>query len=450
MLATRRTLHRLCAACCALACCWAAWHAVRAGASRLLSESVPRLASTEYESEAPALAEGAWRLSPSDPEAAYALAVVAAQRDDDTAAVAALERAVALRPGYYLTWLKLGRARERAGDMDGALAALNETIRLAPTYAEPHWQRGNTLLRAGALDEAFAELRLASASRPALFAYTVDLAWHTHNGDAREVMRATAPRNASERITLARFLVKRGAAAEALVLYRTSDDGVGVNADERRALVADMIAANKFQEASAVWADKHHADVGGGRDGEATTKEKAGGSVIATGRPQTSIFNGGFESPTGSDEPGFDWRFARDARAINFTLDGTTPHGGARSLLLSFDGVSETGARLVSQLVPVEPGARYRLSFAARTEALVSGGMPFVALMNAAGDRALAQSEPLPRDTVAWRAFTLEFTAPDGAALIVVKRLSCPQPTCPIFGRAWFDDFSLEKLSTRN
>ncbi|MGB8507712.1 MAG: hypothetical protein WCD76_04850, partial [Pyrinomonadaceae bacterium] len=221
-------------------------------------------------------------------------------------------------------------------------------------------------------------------------------------------------------------------------LYRTGGEAEA-DADERCALVADMIAAGKFTEAYAVWSDGHRVNV----DRDSTTERAS----------QAGIFNGDFESPSGRDETGFDWRFARAQGSpqspVNFSLDSTRPHGGARSLLLDFDGSPDINARLVSQLLPVEPGARYRLSFAARTESLVSGGMPQVVLMNAAGDRALAQSEALPRDAGEWRVYTVEFIAPEGGMLVAVKRLPCPQPTCPIFGRAWFDDFSLEQLSNR-
>ncbi|MCA1593761.1 MAG: hypothetical protein LC754_14150 [Acidobacteria bacterium] len=430
--ASHHRWRKLLAGACAIGCCWLAWYAVRAGASRLLAESASGLAGTEYEAAALPLAGESLRLNSSDPEAHYALAVASAQSGDDRAAVASLERAVALRPLYYLTWLKLGRARERAGDTDGALAAVRESIRLAPFYAEPRWQLGNTQLRAGNLEAAFAELRRAASSRPALFAYTAELAWHAYDGDAQSVVRACAPHNSLELVALARFLVKHDEGAEALKLYR--DGRADVDAEARRALVADMIVAGKFREAYEVWAD-------GKRAGDA----KGDAAAVESAR-DGAIFNGGFESPAGRDEPGFDWRFAREQQAVSISLDQASPHNGTRSLLFVFDGAPGIALRFASQLVLVEPGARYRLNFAARTENLVSGGTPLVSLMNAAGDKLLAQTDALPRNTGGWREYTIEFDAPDEAVLLVIRRAGCAEATCPIFGRVWFDDFSLKKL----
>jgi hypothetical protein len=99
----------------------------------------------------------------------------------------------------------------------------------------------------------------------------------------------------------------------------------------------------------------------------------------------------------------------------------------------------------------VEPGGRYRLGYAARTEALVSGGPPAVFVLDAGaagGDgRVLAQAEPPPRDSGGWKTYGLEFDAPNeaGAVRVVVRRLTCAAAPCPVFGRVWLDDFSLTK-----
>ena len=226
-------------------CCWAAWYAARVGASRLLSESATRLRGTEYEGEAARLASKAEGLSPSDPEAHDARAVAAAQRGEDKEAVSQLERAAALRPQYFQSWLRLGRARERAGDVGGAVSALRESTRLAPFYAEPRWQLGNTLLRAGSLEEAFAELRVAAASRPSLYPYTVELAWRVYGGDVRAVERAAAPANASARVALARYFARRGFGAEAVAQFRRR---LAVGLEARRREPKDMIDARQFRE----------------------------------------------------------------------------------------------------------------------------------------------------------------------------------------------------------
>jgi hypothetical protein len=119
-------------------------------------------------------------------------------------------------------------------------------------------------------------------------------------------------------------------------------------------------------------------------------------------------------------------------------------------LRFQFEGATNASARLATQLVTVEPGARYRLRFAARSEELVSGGLPFVAVLEAGGDeRTVAHSKQLPTGTRGWEDYTVEFVAPEarGAVLVCIRRESCAQPPCPAFGRVWFDNFVLEKMA---
>src|SRR5256714_2601379 len=438
MIGIRRSLSYPLAVVGLVLCFGAAWYSARAGVARLLSETATGLSFTEYEAMATPLAESAVRLSPSDPESHYARAVAFAQAGDASAAVAELERVAELRPRYYQTWLKLGRARERAGDAEGALAAYRESVRLAPFYAEPRWQLGNALLRGGRLDEAFAELRRAAASRPQLLAYTVELAWRAYGGDARAVTQAVAPQTDAARVSLARFFARHGRAEEALALWRDARRAVGdkehnAGDGERRALVADLIAAGKYKEAYSVWAGD----------------EKGAGSGGVGSVDGASLADGGFESKAGGDEQGFGWRFAPKQAGVAFSLDQSSPHGGTRSLFLNFDGAPDINTRFASQLVPAESGAHYRLTFAARAEDLVSGAPPVVSVLDAAGERALAQSAPLARDTNGWREYELNFTATGDAVLVVIRRAGCDAASCPVFGRAWFDDFSLTKLTPR-
>ena len=98
----------------------------------------------------------------------------------------------------------------------------------------------------------------------------------------------------------------------------------------------------------------------------------------------------------------------------------------------------------------VEPGARYRLSFHARTESVKTGGPPVVVVSDASADdaRVLAQSKPLPQGTTGWQEYEVELTAAPKteAVLVGLRRENCDANPCPMFGRVWLDDFSLRKL----
>lgn len=396
--------------------------AARAGASRLLSDYAVRAA----QQEAADLAVG---LAPSDPEAHYARASAHADAGNLAGAIGSYERAVSLRPHDYVLRLELGKLRERAGDVEAALAAMREAVRLAPFYAQPRWQFGNALLRAGRREEAFVELRRAAEGDPFLYPNFVEIAWHASGGDVRFLFEAVPPRGPGESLALAKFLAKRGEPDEAVRLYRESGDSLGEAG--RRELVTELISAGSFTEAYEVW---------------------SGGAGQEAARGKGTLSDGGFEGALRRDEAGFGWQFAREIPGVEISLDAAEPREGARSLRLDFRGNSAPTASLISQLILVEPGRRYRLGFAARARDLVTGGPLVVRVLEAegAGDRAqLAASPPLPSETAAgWRDLAVEFAAPENAEAVrvVIQRQNCSGSPCPAFGHAWFDGFELRPI----
>lgn len=359
-------------------------------------------------------------LAPSDPQAHNARAGILAYIGDYAGAASTYEEALRLRPRHYVLWLDLGRARDEAGDTAGALEAFRRAASLAPFYAGPRWQLGNALLRAGSRAEAVAELRRAAESDPRLYPNLVRTLWHASGRDARALVRDAGPRTPDESLVLARFLIKEGAPGEGLELL--SGSGAPLTEEARRTLVTDLIAAERFADAYGVWSE--------GR-----------GSV-------GSLTGGGFEQEARSDEQGFGWRFTLSGQNVRLSLDAAEPREGARSLKVEYAGNSEPSQPTVSRLVAVEPGARYRLTFAARTKEVVTGGPPFVNIVSAAKTgEALAETAPLPASTDGWQESALEFTAPTaGAVRVALRRKPCATSPCPAFGGVWLDAFELRRL----
>ena len=404
-----------------LICAWAVWTSGRVGLSRLFSE---------YGSAANSLVatERALRFNEADPEAHFAHAVRLSEASRYDEAVAQFELATLLRPYDYFLWQELGRAREDNGDLDGAITALRRAIELAPAYSQPHWQLGNLLLRRNELNEAFREMRRAVDKDPALFPLMVDLAWSVSDGAATYVLAVAQPGSDSERASLARFFVNHHQVELGLELMRAA--GEGVAKEDRRALVAELIAAENFHEAHQVWSQ------GLG------ISDAAGGTV----------FDGGFESPIdpsrNSSERTFGWQPTASVRTVRILADPNEPQSGKRSLQIDYAGNFEVTVPVISQLVLVAPRSHYRLLFAARTENLVSGALPLVAVREA-GHRSsvTAQSLPLPSGTSGWREFAVNFETAEAARAVTinVERQACASKPCPIFGRAWFDSFSLQR-----
>jgi Tfp pilus assembly protein PilF len=405
-----------------LACFWGMWSSGREGLSQMLAGY--GLLTNRLDAAQEAVA-----LGPATPEAHYARASLLFDQGELAEAVQEYERAAALRPHDYVLWLELGRARDQADDTEGAIAAFKQSVRLAPFYAQPRWQLGNTLYRAGRLDEAFRELRRAATSNPKLLPQLCDLAWAASPGDAQAVELGVQPQTASAHMALARLFVRRGKTSEAVAQFRAAGS---VSNEERRALLTELLAARSFDEAYEVWSS------GGARKGEQSPSGKA------------AIINGGFESPVNLDDPGFGWQLPQDLPAVEVSQDTAAPHAGAQSLRLVWNGNAATGSSLISQLVLVEPNTHYRLRFAARTEKLITAGLPQIAVADASSsdDRTLGAALTLPQGTSPWQDYAIEFTtASDTRAVrISLRRQNCSSNPCPVFGQVWLDDFSIRKM----
>ncbi len=368
-------------------------------------------------------------LSPFDPEVRFGYGVALWRTGHQDEAIKQLEWACALRPRHYHLWLELGRKLSQAGDQDGALAAFREAVRRAPYYAQPRWQLGNVLLSMKRREEAFAELSRAAASDPNLLPSVIDLAWDAYDEDARAVRQAIQLQTTATHLALARFFAKQGETLEAANLFRAAGDGAD---QDRHTLLKELLDAKRFSESYTLWAS--------GRVESNGARQNGPGTVI----------DGGFETEIDADEPGFGWQLQRDVATVRIYRDDNEPGSGTHSLRVDWNGASPPWTSVVSQLVLVEPKVRYRLSFMARSEKVVTGGLPMVTVIDANRDgHTLAQTEPLSSETNGWQKHTVELVTSDEthAVRISIQRQSCASEPCPIFGRVWFDAFSLQKLS---
>ena len=378
-----------------------------------------------------AIAQWAARLSASDPQTHFTLAVLSEKSllpAELAVAVREYEHAVSLSPHDYRLWLALGRARERAGDARGSEQALRRTVELAPAYANPRWLLGNLLLRQGRVREAFSELRAASNAMPALRPQVFTLAWRVYDGEIESVINALGDTLAT-RTELIEFLLSQKHVDDALELWRKLD----AREKRERAKTGEALRRSLFE------LNRPH-------DAWHVLRELS--DTASTASPG-EIANGGFEQDIRlSSADYFQWQIAPGQQPV-ITIDTSHYHSGERSLLLNFNSSAGTQLRSVSQLVLVESAARYRLDFYARTEDLKSISTLIVEVIAAGeGGGQLAASAPLPLDTRGWQQFTVEFTAPPQAEAVTVRlaRAPCPDAVCPLIGKIWYDDFILKRL----
>ncbi len=367
-------------------------------------------------------ADQAERYSPTNPETHYVRGSILGATGDLSAAVDEMNQSVAARPEDFGLWLSLARARELNGETDAAIAAARQAIPLAPYYVEPHWQLGNILLRAGENEEAFKELGLAGNSNPDLLSGIIGLAWQVSNGNVEFVERSIQPRTPEAYLALGQYF-RQGKQVDAAIDMLTAAGDAAK--EERQSYVGELARTKQFKTAAALWSVDHKIRVAPG-----------------------VLINPGFEEETNLNEPGFAWRLDQESHSFRLSLDPTDPREGRLCLKIDFGGDLEPGSPILSQLILIEPGVHYRLRFAARSEAIVSGAMPRVNVVEGESAQILGEPADFPRATSGWREYAIEFQPgqPATAVEIVVGRQACDKHPCPIFGHLWLDNFVLERL----
>jgi hypothetical protein len=405
------------------ACLWASWASGRTALSRILVKYGMTTANADA-------LDAAIRLTPVDAEGHYDRGVLANYLGQPVEALGELELAVSLRPRDYALWLDLGMTRDELHDADGALTALNESVRLAPYYSKPRYQRGNLLFRMGRYDEAFADLRNAADRDPGVLPGLIDLAWGASGHDPVLTEQIVQSQGGGEHLALAFFFANRGRPDNALAQFGLAKN---VTDEKRGDLVRALAAAGAFTEAFTVW--------------------RNGNSIAEAGPLKGAIYDGGFEHALTFDDSSFGWRPARGA-GLSLSLDQNFPHTGTRSLRIDFNGDSNPDSPIVSQLVLVEPASHYKLSFAARTKNIVTGGPPLVVIgdSSAVGAPGIAITSPFPANSESWQVINLEFLtgATTKAVMCSLKRERCATSPCPIFGSLNLDSFVLERSSEQS
>ena len=97
----------------------------------------------------------------------------------------------------------------------------------------------------------------------------------------------------------------------------------------------------------------------------------------------------------------------------------------------------------------MKPTTSYRVSFAARTQEIVTGGPPLAVVSDFAGSRKrLGESPLIDQKSSDWQVVSFNFqTEPKTEVITVsIQRRNCTTVPCPIFGSLLLDSFSIEEL----
>lgn len=335
------------------------------------------------------------------------------------------ESVAKLAPYDYRWWVELGRALEQAEEYDAAEKAYLRSLQLAPAYTYPRWQIGNFYLRRNKSEEAFNQLKIAAAADSIYRDQVFSIAWEYYGQDTAKLdaIAADSPRI---RAGLARFYASKQRAEDALRIWNT------LSAEEKAAneVYAGVIAQAFYDKRLYHQSQAFFRDLG-----------------IEPDAKEAVVQNAGFEEPIRDiNETYFGWRVSRLDK-MDVRLDPTQKHEAGRSLRVLFTGYAEPTLYAITQLVTIEPTAKYQLTFWVKTDSLKSGGPPALEIFNANDDKSIITSEPFPTGTTEWQQIKLEFIAPANAEAIGLRtvRQYCGNQ-CPIIGTFWYDDFKLDKI----
>jgi hypothetical protein len=160
------------------------------------------------------------------------------------------------------------------------------------------------------------------------------------------------------------------------------------------------------------------------------------------------LSNGGFEELlTLPVTRLFGWTIGSNVQAqISIINEG---HGGRRSMQIVLSAANRLERINASQTIVVQPNAKYRLEFYARTDKLNSASTPVVTIVDPRSGNGIASSASLPTGTNGWQKYSIDFTMNGDGIVMMIGCPPCPVgDICPIFGTVWYDDFILQRTTS--
>lgn len=339
-----------------------------------------------------------------------------------------LERATGLRKNDYLLWLRLGYAYYKLDDPARARQAYQKAIDLAPAYPASYRFMGGLLLKMGETETAFRRLHRAAKLSADYRREVFHLARKQFAGDEAAIERVLAFEERGIQKELAFYFIKHSMVTEKLKSFLTSDQ---LSAAEKKEFVKKLLEKKEFLLAREIWATL---------EDKKQLLNKPGGEWM---------LDGGFELTAESDEFGFGWQINQNISFARAAIDEEIKEEGDRSVQIQLEGKTEVGNKILSQMVIVNGGEEYNLSFSVLLPELTSAGDLGVTVFDAATDKILGETQLKKRPDKKWSRYQLRFSAPSSQAVIIAfRRLSCPASPCPIFADLYLDNFSLTKAAS--
>ena len=347
------------------------------------------------------------------------------ENGDLNKAIEYLSRASALDPRSATYFMGLAGAYETAGQPAKARESYLSALEEYPLSPETYWRYGSFLLRQGDTKQAYPEIHLAVVGDRTLIPLAVSRVW-LETREVQPLLATVLPPDVDAYQQALEWFCDAGELDAALAVWKRM---IGLHQTipiTNSFLLEDhLLSANRGDDSRQVWQEALAAS--GNR-----SETRPAGSLI---------FNGSFDSDPVNG--GLDWHIV-PTQGVTFDFDTTAPHSGRRALRMKFDGTQNTDFKGLWQVVPVEPGQRYRFEGYLRTSGITTDSGVRLMIVLPGADQAPIVLDNLTGDHP-WIAQTAEFTAAAGAhfARIIVERPPSQKFDNKLAGTAWVDDISL-------
>ena len=163
---------------------------------------------------------------------------------------------------------------------------------------------------------------------------------------------------------------------------------------------------------------------------------------------KAGISNPGFETQyTGM---GFDWRSWKEKDGIyEVTRVNRNVREGDYALKIQFWGSENVDFYHFYQIFTTEPSAKYRLTYAWKSQGITTDEGPFIEIIGYDNDGVYAAG-PKVSGTHQWREVIIDFDVPEGchACIVRLRRQPSDRFDSKLKGTVWLDDFQVEKIGT--
>jgi hypothetical protein len=369
--------------------------------------------------------EASARLEPWDARTHWLLGMYflnAAQ--DQTRALAHLNRAAELNPFEARYWLDLAAANEVANKPGESQNALDRALKAEPTSPKIAWESANFYLAQGQTDRALPLFRAAIAHDPVTTVPALSLCWRA-TGNVSQMVSQVLPAEPAPYFALLGILTAQNQSAPANELWHAlTAQPLKFTVEEAFPYFDYLINTKQVDQAEEVWRFLEKLD-----------------PELVENQQLNLVSDGGFEGKYLNGA--FGWR-DQPSSQVSVSLDTSAFHSGTRALRFLFAGpaLSDTG---VYQYVPVRPNVTYRFSAFVKSEDIVSASGPRLVIQDSYSNQALASTDDL-LGTTGWRQQVVDFVTGPEARLITVRVMRVPGNPL-IKGTFWLDDVQLAAIS---